>query len=69
MTQQELNMVLTLIDAHTTDKRSGATKEQGLTWDGCFVIEHGHLLRLKEQLEQLFGGDKEEDDTKTTASS
>lgn len=69
MTQQELNMVLTLIDAHTTDKRSGAAKEQGLTWDGCFVIEHGHLLKLKEQLKQVFGTKEEEDDTKTTASS
>lgn len=69
MTQQELNTVLALIDAHTTDKRSEVFKKQGVTWVGCFEIEHEHLLRLKEQLEQLFGGDKEEDDTKTTASS
>ena len=69
MTQQELNMVLALIDAHTTDKRSEASKQQGLTWDGCFEMEHKHLLKLKEQLKQVFGTKEEEDDTKTTASS
>lgn len=69
MTQQELNMVFALIDAHTTDKRSEADKKQGCTWDGCFEMEHRHLLKLKEQLKQVFGAKEEEDDTKTTASS
>lgn len=69
MTQQELNMVFALIDAHTTDKRLEADKRQGLTWDGCFEMEHKHLLKLKEQLKQVFGTKEEEDDTKTTASS
>lgn len=68
MTQQELNMVLALIDAHTTDKRSEADKKQGWTWDGCFEMEHKHLLKLKEQLKQVFGAKEEEDDKKTTTS-
>ena len=66
MTQQELNMVLTLIDAHTTDKRSEDVKKRGWTWYGCFEVNHEHLLKLKEQLKQLFGAKEGEDDKKTT---
>lgn len=68
MTQQELNMVIALIDAHTTDKRPEAAKKQGQIWDGCFEVEHRHLLKLKEQLKQVFGAKEEENDKKTTTS-
>ena len=55
-------MVLALIDAHTTDKRPEAAKKQGQIWDGCFEVEHRHLLKLKEQLKQVFGAKEGEND-------